>query len=95
MLSLVVSMIGSVRGLMNAPRSLIVSRMRKMSGRPGQQIQFADQWNIPRLQCAARGIVCWRSQPCWAWSRRRCSVVHSASSRLAVLAHAVAFIARP
>jgi hypothetical protein len=70
-----------------------------MSGRPGQQIEFADQWNIPLLQRPARGIACWRSSPAaslgWPWSRHRCSVMHSASTSLAVLAHAVAFIARP
>jgi hypothetical protein len=51
MLSLVVPMIG----LMNAPRSLIVSRMPKMSGRPGQQIAFADQWNIPPAAMSCEG----------------------------------------
>jgi hypothetical protein len=55
MLSLVVPMIGSSGALMNAPRSLIVSRMPKMSGRPGRQIAFADQWNIPPAAMSCEG----------------------------------------
>ena len=53
----------------------------------------------PPAAMSCEGPCLWRSSPAAslgsAWSRRRSSVMHSASTRVAVLANAVAFIARP
>jgi len=92
MLSLVVSMIGSSSGLMNAPRSDRFEDAEDVGSAWPADLRTSGTspgCNVLRGALSAGAVNLG-----WAWSRRRCSVVHSASSRLAVLAHTVAFIAR-